>query len=160
MKSETLLSLLRIILGFIFAWAFIDKVFGLGFATAPDKSWINGVSPTTGFLKFGTEGIFASFFNSLAGNPLIDWLFMLGLMGVGLSLVLGIGVKIAGYGGAIMMFLIYLSVFPPENNPVIDEHIIYLFLLIFFAKGDMGLRFSFSKRWRRLDIVKKFPILQ
>ena len=58
MKKENLIwGILRLALGWIFLWAFLDKVFGLGFATTPEKSWINGVSPTYGFLKFGTTGI-------------------------------------------------------------------------------------------------------
>ena len=44
-------ALTRILLGFVFLWAFLDKTFGLGYATEPAKAWINGGSPTTGFLK-------------------------------------------------------------------------------------------------------------
>lgn len=160
MKAETLWSLLRIAVGFIFFWAFIDKVFGLGFATIPEKSWLHGVSPTTGFLKFGAEGIFAPFFQSLAGNPFIDWLFMLGLLGIGVSLLLGIGLKIAGYSGALLMFLMYLSLFPSKNNPVVDEHIIYLLLFLIFAAGEIGHRFSLHKWWSKSGLVKKYPVLQ
>ena len=36
--------------GFIFLWAFLDKSFGLGYATPSDNAWIHGGSPTTGFL--------------------------------------------------------------------------------------------------------------
>ena len=38
---------LRIVLGFTFLWAFVDKLFGLGYATPSERSWINGGSPTT-----------------------------------------------------------------------------------------------------------------
>ena len=67
-------------MGLIFLWAFIDKVFGLGFATTADKSWIAGGSPTTGFLQFGVHGPFAGFYHSLSGIPIVDVLFMLGLL--------------------------------------------------------------------------------
>ena len=160
MKTETLWSLLRISLAFVLLWAFIDKVLGLGFATTPDKSWLQGVSPTTGFLKFGVEGIFAPFFQSLAGNPLIDWLFMLGLLGIGLALLLGIGLKIAGYSGALLMFFMYLSLFPPKNNPIIDEHIIYLLLFLIFAKRGVGHHFSLHTWWKNTEFVRKYQILQ
>ncbi len=159
-KTDASFSLLRIALGFIFFWAFIDKVWGLGFATTPDKSWAQGVSPTTGFLKFGAEGIFAPFFHSLAGNPFIDWLFMLGLLGIGLSLLLGIGLKIAGYSGALLMSLLYLSLFPSKNNPLVDEHIIYLLLFLIFAKGEVGHRLSLYEWWKQTALVKKYPVLQ
>lgn len=147
-------------MGFIFFWAFIDKLFGLGFATTADKSWLQGVSPTIGFLKFGVHGTFAAFFNSLAGNVLVDWLFMLGLFGIGLSLLLGIGTRIAGYSGALMMTLMYLSLLPPENNPILDEHIIYLFLFLIFATGEVGHRFGLFQWWKQTRLVKKYPVLQ
>lgn len=160
MKAETLWSLLRIAVGFIFFWAFIDKVFGLGFATIPEKSWLHGVSPTTGFLKFAVHGSFASLFQSLAGNPFVDWLFMMGLLGIGLALLFGIGLKIAGYSGALLMFLMYLSLFPSKNNPILDEHIIYLFIFLSLATGEIGHRFSLYKWWKNIELVKKYRILQ
>ena len=45
---------LRIGIGWIFLWGFLDKLFGFGFATARESAWLNGGSPTFGFLKFGT----------------------------------------------------------------------------------------------------------
>jgi len=39
---------MRILLGIIFLWAFVDKLFGLGFATSSAKSWLGGASPTSG----------------------------------------------------------------------------------------------------------------
>ncbi len=52
-------AVLRLGMGWTFSWAFIDKVFGLGFATKAAGAWLNGGSPTFGFLKFGTKGPFA-----------------------------------------------------------------------------------------------------
>src|ERR1044072_136763 len=83
---------MRILLGIIFLWAFFDKLLGLGFATPAAKSWLSGGSPTAGFLK-GVEGPFADTFHAMSGNPFFDWLFMLGLLGIGLGLVLGIAVR-------------------------------------------------------------------
>lgn len=160
MRKDISLSLLRIALGFIFFWAFLDKVFGLGFATAPAKSWLQGASPTEGFLSFGVKGVFAPFFHGLAGNPFVDWLFMFGLLGVGLALILGVGLKVAGYSGLLLMFLIYLSRFPPKNNPLIDEHIIYIFVLLLISEsGKMGRLFSLAKWWEKTALVKRYPVL-
>lgn len=160
LSQNLLWTLLRISISFIFLWAFFDKLFGLGFATALDKSWLSGISPTAGFLKFGTQGLFASFFHSLSGNILIDILFMSGLFLVGLCLLLGIGIRIACYSGALMMFLIYLSLFPPANNPLIDEHIVYIIILILLAQRSKTHDFGLSSKWRKINIVRKFPILQ
>jgi len=60
-------------------WAFFDKLFGLGFATESNKSWLLGISPTTGFLSNAPDGPLAPIFNSLSGNIMVDILFMGGL---------------------------------------------------------------------------------
>ncbi len=41
----------RIALGWIFLWAFLDKLFGWTFATPAGKGWLEGGSPTKGFLS-------------------------------------------------------------------------------------------------------------
>src|SRR3954464_955359 len=81
------LAVLRISTGFVFLWAFLDKTFGWGFATPSAKSWINGGSPTKGFLSSVDVGPswLQSFFHNIAGTPVTDWLFMLALLGVGLA---------------------------------------------------------------------------
>lgn len=126
-------TLLRVALGWIFLWAFVDKVFGLGFATLKNQSWLEGVSPTYGFLKFGTDGPLASFFQSLAGNTVVDWLFMIGLLIVGVGLIFNIKIKFTAYIGALMLLLMWLAILPPVHNPIIDEHIIYILVLIGLA---------------------------
>ncbi len=124
---------LRLVMGFIFLWAFLDKTFGLGYATTPDKAWIAGGSPTSGFLAMATKGPFASIFHGLAGMPIIDWLFMLGLLGVGLTLLLNKYVKIGCWMGSAMLLLMYLALLFPANTPFIDEHIVYILVLMLTA---------------------------
>ena len=138
---------LRIVMGWLFLWPFLDKLLGLGFATAPENAWIRGGSPTTGFLKFATSGPLSPLFQSLAGNPVVDWAFMLGLLFIGLALVLGIGVKIAGYSGAVMVLLMWLSNLPPEHNPFLDEHIVYMIILILLAASNAGQWVGLGKWW-------------
>lgn len=149
---------LRLAMGFVFFWAFIDKLLGLGFATTADKAWINGGSPTFAYLKFASKGPFSQCFQAIAGNGFVDWLFMMGLLLVGLALLLGMGVFVAGYSGALMMILMYASAMPPMNNPIIDQHVIYLILLIgiaHFAQGHM-----LGKWWSKTKLVKKYPFLK
>ena len=132
-KQKIVTTLLRVVMGFIFLWAFLDKTFGLGFATTAEKAWINGGSPTTGFLSLGVRGPFAEIFHSLAGVAMVDWLFMLGLLFAGLTLLLNKFVKWGCLAGSLMFLLMYLSLLPPENNPIIDEHIVYILVLILVA---------------------------
>ena len=124
---------LRISMGFVFLWAFLDKTFGLGFATTVEKAWINGGSPTSGFLSFAAKGPFAEIFHSLAGVAVVDWLFMLGLLGVGVALIFNRYIKWAAIAGSVMLLLMYLAVLPPENNPIIDDHIVYILVLAVLA---------------------------
>lgn len=159
-NEDKIWELLRLSLSFIFLWAFLDKLFGLGFSTASNKSWLAGASPTTGFLSNAPDGPFAPIFNSLSGNIIVDFLFMGGLFLVGTCLLLGLGMKIASYSGALMMFLIYLSLFPSENNPLIDQHIIYILVLVSLAIRSGKQKFGFGKKWSEVKLVKKYPILQ
>ena len=128
-KQKIVFIALRLVLGFIFLWAFLDKVFGLGFATTADKAWIQGGSPTTGFLSFGVRGPFAEIFHSLAGVVVVDWLFMLGLLFVGLTLMFNRYVKWGCVAGCLMLFFMYLALLFPANNPIIDEHLVYILVL-------------------------------
>ena len=68
------------------------------FATPAARAWITGGSPTKGFLS-GSEGPFAGFYHALAGNGFVDVLFMVGLLGIGLALILGIGLRVAAVAG-------------------------------------------------------------
>ena len=124
---------LRFVMSFIFLWAFFDKVFGLGFATGQENAWINGGSPTYGFLTHAVRGPLAPFFQSLAGMPIVDWSFMLGLLFVGLTLLFNRFVFLGSLSGIIMMILMWSAVFPPENNPIIDDHIVYAIVLAILA---------------------------
>ncbi|MBP6926395.1 MAG: hypothetical protein KBB70_01715 [Candidatus Pacebacteria bacterium] len=132
-KDKKVLIALRIAMGFIFLWAFIDKTFGLGFATSAGKAWIDGASPTAGFLSHGVEGPLAGLFQSMAGVAIVDWLFMAGLLFVGITLLLNKYVRWGSIVGSIMLALMYLSLMLPENNPIIDEHIIYILVLLLIA---------------------------
>ncbi len=160
-KEHVFLGLTRITLGFVFLWAFLDKTFGLGFATAPEKSWLFGGSPTSGFLMGATHGPFAGFYQLLANTPVVDWIFMIGLLFIGLSLILGIGVRIAGYSGALLMLLMYTAAMPPTNNPLIDDHIIYALILLLFANTKMiGCWLGIGSFWSKTSLVKKYRFLE
>ena len=160
-KLSYVLGLLRLIIGWVFLWAFIDKVFGLGFATTADKAWLVGASPTAGFLQFAVHGPFASFYQSLAGVPLVDWLFMLGLLFVGISLMLGIFVRLGSFAGIIMLALMYTAIgLFPANNPFIDEHIIYILILIVLILTNSGQYLGFGKWWANTSLVQKYKFLK
>jgi len=171
-----LLSVSRILIGWIFLWAFLDKLFGLGFTTCRDKetfdvevmcekAWLQGGAITKGYLG-SSSGPFADFFIKLGDFRVTDWFFMIGLLGIGLALILGIGTKIAAWCGAAMLALMYASHAWPFSgdlgltNPFIDEHVIY-------AVAGLGIVFVELKHqaiglgnwWRSLPLVKQLPWL-
>jgi thiosulfate dehydrogenase [quinone] large subunit len=151
---------IRITLAWILIWAFFDKLLGLGFATKPGQAWIDGVSPTTGYLNFGTGGLFSNLFAGLANNVVVDVVFMAALILLGGALLLGIGLKVAAVAGSLFFALLWLSNFPPVNNPLVDEHVIYIFALIGIALSNAGRYLGLGRWWAETRLVKRFPFLE
>ncbi len=108
------LAATRIIIGFGFLWPFLDKLFGLRYATPPEGAWINGGAPAQGYISC-IEGPFAGFF-SLFGNSFGDWFFMLGLLGIGVAMIAGAGLRIAAIGGTILLLFMYSPTFPQRRQ--------------------------------------------
>lgn len=157
-KTTILPAIFRMFFSFIFLWAFLDKTFGLGFSTAREKAWIYGGSPTLGFLS-NVKGPFSSLFTAIAGNGLVDWLFMLGLLGIGIGLLFGVARKITSWSGAALMLLMWLAVLPIKTNPFIDDHVIYLLLFLAYPFIPT-LPWSLNSWWNSLPVVKKHSWLQ
>ena len=164
--KEASIAGLRIGAGFIFLWAFLDKTFGLHYSTASKNAWIHGGSPTKGFLSHVAVGPFQATFHSLAGNPVADWLFMLGLLGIGTALILGIGLRIAAVAGVALVAMMWFAVYPPARhtatgaatssvNPLVDDHVLEALTLIAVAAFGTGSRLGLGAAWARLPFVQK-----
>ncbi len=158
------LAILRLATGFIFLWAFLDKTFGLGFSTPPERAWINGGTPSQGFLNSdAVVGPLKGFFASIA-SPLTDVLFMAGMLGIGIAVMLGIGLRVSAVVGSVIMVLMYLAEWPfahltASTNPLVDYHIIYALALIAVAATYAGDTWGFGIPWRKLSIVRSQPWL-
>jgi thiosulfate dehydrogenase [quinone] large subunit len=150
----------RIALGWVFLWAFIDKLLGLGFATPAAKAVVNGGSPTTGFLMGAGENALGGLFGALAGQAWVDWLFMTGLLGIGLALITGAGIRIAAAGGTAMMLMMWAAELPLTTNPFMDEHIVYAVVLVALALAGAGDTLGLGTRWGKTALVKRLPILK
>ncbi|MBI2548195.1 hypothetical protein HYW21_02490 [Candidatus Woesearchaeota archaeon] len=159
-NSRYLWITLRLGMAWIFLWPFFDKLFGLGFSTPSDKAWVLGTSPTNGFLAYATKGPFASMYQSIAGNVVVDWIFMIGLLCIGLALLFGVGMRIAAYSGSLMLFLMWTAVLPPEHNPFLDDHLIYILVLLILATVKAGQWFGLGRWWTQQAVVQKYPILE
>src|SRR5215470_507352 len=155
-----LLAALRLALAWEFLWAFGDKVFGWGFATPSERSWLNGGSPTRGFLQNSATGPFESFYHSIAGDGWVNWLFMLGLLGIGLALLFGVGMRVAAITGTILLVMMWSVVLPPVNNPFMDEHLIEVLVLIVLARFNAGDTLGLGRWWASTGVVRRFPVLR
>jgi thiosulfate dehydrogenase [quinone] large subunit len=164
------LAVLRIAFGLTFLWAFFDKLLALGFRTGYDQNgqldrfgdaaWMNGGSPTEGFLTLGAKGPFESFYHSIAGDAWADWLFMLGLLGIGATLTLGIGMRIAGAAGALLYLMMWTVYLPPDNNPVLDEHVLGALTLVVLVLTYAGDTWGAGQALARTRIVRRWPVLR
>ncbi len=169
--TRRVLAALRIAFGVTFLWAFVDKLFALGFHTGYNPAgttldrfgpaaWINGGSPTEGFLKFGADGPFKGFYNSIGGTAWADTLFMLGLLGIGVALISGVGMRFAAVAGATMYLLMWSVVLPPETNPVLDDHILGALTLVALALLNAGNTWGLGRWWGGQKIVQEHPVLR
>ncbi|MEO6627781.1 MAG: hypothetical protein ABIP03_04355 [Aquihabitans sp.] len=141
-------GVVRLMLGWTFLWPFLDKTFGLNHETPSAKAWINGGSPTTGFLK-GAVGPFEGIYHSMAGSTLADWGFMIGLLCIGVALLTGIGMRVAAAGGALLLVLMWSASLPPANNPFMDDHLIYAVVLLGIALVDSGRTLGLGGWWAK-----------
>ena len=152
------LAILRISTGFVFLWAVFDKTFGFGYATPAERAWINGGSPTKGFLSGVEVGPFQGFFHSIAGAAWADSLFMLGLLGIGLALILGVGLRLAAGASTLMMALMWAAEWPlakGSTNPITDYHFIYAVAGIVLALTYAGHTWGLGRWWTSLPLVRK-----
>ena len=135
--ARVVLAALRVVLGFYFLWAFVDELFGFGFHTAPEKAWINGP------------------FHAIAGAAWADWLFMAGLLGIGVALILGIGSRIATVSAVLLLAMMYLASFPLETNPIVDDHVVYALAIAALGLLGAGDVYGFGRWWKALPIVQR-----
>jgi len=140
-KKITLFAL-RLLLGWVFFYAGITKIL--------TPNWSAG-----GFLQGAKT--FHGFYAWLAQASLIPWISLINewaLFLLGVSLLLGICIRLSGWLGALLMLLYYLPglTFPyiGQHAFLVDEHIIYIACLILLATYHAG------NTWGLDSYVKKY----
>ena len=162
---------LRFALGFIFLWPFVDKLFGLGYSTPGAKAWIHGGSPTNGFLGHVRTGPFQSIFRSIAGAGWADWLFMLGLLGIGTALVAGVALRLTAVAGSVLLVLMWAAEWPMARfgstgtatssaNPFLDDHLVFAIGLIVVAALGTASTWGLGQWWVNRPAVSRLPFLR
>jgi len=91
---------------------------------------------------------------------------MAGLLGIGLALSFGIGLRIAAVSGTLMLLGMWAAEWPlakvtsagepsMSTNPLVDYHIIYALALIALAVTYAGHTWGLGRRWARLPFVNR-----
>ncbi len=145
------LTALRLALGWLFFYAGITKVL--------NPEWTSG-----GYLK-GAKTL-AGFYHWLATSnvlPIVDFMNEWGLTLLGVSLILGIGVRLSSVLGAMLMILYYVPIldfpYPNVHSYIVDEHLVYAAVLLYFAAVRAGRVWGLDERCRNLPIFSKYPRL-
>ena len=146
-----LLFLTRIGLGWVMFYAGITKVLNPNWSAA-------------GYLKGAKT--FNDFFVSLTEPgilPFINFMNEWGLTLLGVSLILGIGVRLSSVLGALLMVLYY---FPALDWPkigttsyIIDDHIIYALVLLYLGAVRAG-RMMGMENWFAKTFLSRYPRFQ
>ena len=117
------------------------------------------------FLFGVSSGPLKGFFPSLAGATGVDTLFMAGLFGIGVALLLGVALRPAAVAGGVLLMMMWFAVWPLDalaagvpthsNNPVIDHHVISTFALVVIAALADSSAGWLGRRWSALPLVRR-----
>ena len=143
---------LRVSLGWLFLYAGITKVL--------DPNWT-----AQGYIKGAkTFPLFYQWLISSGILPMVDFINEWGLTLLGISLILGIGVRLSSLLGALLMLLYYLPAldfpYPNPHSYIVDEHIVYIGVLLFFASLRAGRIWGLESWCSKLPLCSRFPWLR
>jgi thiosulfate dehydrogenase [quinone] large subunit len=85
---------------------------------------------------------------------------MIGLLGIGLALTFGIGMWIACGAGALLYLLMWTVYLLPDNNPVLDEHLLGMVSLIVLTLTYAGDTWGAGRAWAKTELVRRWPALR
>lgn len=151
-KTEKItLTIVRVTMGWFFFYAGITKVF----------------SPTWSAAKYiGNAKSFTWFYGLMLNETalsVINFLVMHGLTLLGISLILGLGVRLSSYLGAFLMIMLYAPLPFPRPNAnafIIDDHLIYAATLVFLGAVRAGRYLGLDSWCASLPIWRRFPRLR
>lgn len=177
---QRVVGVLRLLVGWTFLWAFLDKAFALGFSTGRvvneageavridlfgQDAWINGGSPTAGAVGFALKGPFSDSIQAITGYQMtqagpqvagwLDWVYMASMLLIGLGLITGVMTRLAAVGGIVWMAIFYLgTAIWPEHNPVVDDHVLTVAVLVALILANAGRYYGLGKVWQRYGFVE------
>ncbi|MFH1193378.1 MAG: DoxX family protein [bacterium] len=138
----------RVALGWMMFYAGITKIL--------DSDWT-----AEGFLRGAKT--FSAFYNWLVQPnvmPTINFINEWGLTLLGISLIFGIAVRLSSILGAALMLLYYFPIlqfpYPNAHSFIVDEHIIYISVLVLFTAVRAGRIWGLENWCANLKICKSY----
>lgn len=150
--QHVFMFLLRIAMGWFYLYAGITKVL--------DSEWTS-----LGYLK-GAKSMVWLYHWLLNPHvlPVVDFMVKWGFVLLGASLILGLFVRLSGYLGALLMFLLYLPIlhfpFVGQFYYIIDDHIIYILVLLLLVQSRAGQIGGLDKWFANTQLCNKYPVLR
>jgi hypothetical protein len=68
--------------------------------------------------------------------------------------------RIATGSGVAVLVMMWSAALPPENNPVVDDHLIYALMLVALLLCGSGRTLGLGQWWARLPLVSRHAALQ
>lgn len=150
--QKVVLFLLRVSLGWLFFYAGVTKLFDPGWTAA---GYLQGAK---------TFGWFYEWLLTPNVLPIVNFLNEWGLTLLGVSLILGVAVRLSAMLGALLMLLYYFVIldfpYPNAHSFIVDEHIIYALALLLLACVRAGRVWGLERWCASLPVCSKFPKLR
>lgn len=148
-SQKFFLFLLRVVTGWMMLYAGITHVLDPQFSAA---GYLQGAKTFVGFYQWLlSPGIL----------PIVNFVNEWGLTLLGVSLILGVGVRLSSVLGAVLMLLYYFPIldfpYPNAHAYIVDEHIIYASMLLFFASVRAGRAWGLENWCSNLPFCSRFP---
>jgi thiosulfate dehydrogenase [quinone] large subunit len=146
------LFLLRLLTGWMMFYAGITKVLDPNWSAA---WYLNSAKTFAGFYRWlANPGIL----------PIVNFVNEWGLTLLGMSLILGLGVRLSSILGAVLMLLYYFPIldfpYPNPHSFIVDEHIVYAAVLLYLAAVRAGRVWGLDNWCSNLPLCAKFPRLR
>ncbi len=150
-SQRALIALTRLALGVLFFYAGITKVLNPAWSAA---GYLAGAKNFTGFYAW---------LASPNVMPIVNFMNEWGLTLLGVSLILGIVIRLSSTLGAVLMLLYYLALdfpYPNAHAFLVDEHIVYALTLLLLGNLRAGRVWGLENWCAKLPICSRFPRLR
>ncbi len=140
---------LRLALGWLFLYAGISKLI--------DPKW-----SAQGYLLGAKTFVGMYHFFALPNVvPAVSFINEWGLTLLGISLILGVFVRLSSVLGSLLMLLYYFPIlqfpYPAPQSFIVDQHIIFFFLLLTFAAIRAGRVWGLERFCEKFTFCSRFP---